>query len=141
MRQKGRSRSERGDGYLEYLAARINQALASLGEAELNLRNISLGRLSQVAESLEAAATDVKSLRGAMSTVGEGNRNTPALRESLRRVEYAAGRVSALHQAARDFHAGLMLARQGDTAEYDALGGVCGKTDFHVAPHGLEARG
>ena len=66
MRQKGTSRSERGDGCLEFVVARIEQALFSLGQAEINLRNLRISRLPQVAESLSAAAADIESLRSAL---------------------------------------------------------------------------
>jgi hypothetical protein len=141
MRHKGRSRSESGDGGQEFLVARIDRALASLGKAEINLINLRMSRLPEVAESLAVAAAEVEPLSGALLTASRGIRITALLRAQIQRLEYAAGRVSALHQAAKNFHAGLMLVRQGDMAQYDALGGVCGNPEFQISPHGLEARG
>jgi hypothetical protein len=141
MRQKGRSRPERGDGCLEFVVARIEQALASLGKAEMNLRNFRMNRLSQVAESLLTAAADVELLRLAVPAAGADVRNAAAVRARVKRLGYAAGRVSALHQAANDFQAGLMLARKQEAAEYDALGGVCGTPGYHILQHHLETRG
>jgi hypothetical protein len=141
MRQKGTSISERGGGCLEFVIARIEQALASFAEAEMNLRNLRVSCLPRVAESLAAAAAEVESLRSALPPAGYRVRNAASVRAGMKRLEYAAGRVSALHQAANDFHAGLMHARQRELAEYDALGGVCGSTGCHVQRHCLEARG
>ena len=141
MRQKDRSRLERGDVFLDVLFVRIDRTLASLGEAEINLRNLSASRLPQVAESLAAAAADVESLRVTLSASSQGDRASTGLRIRMKRLEYATGRVSALHQAARDFHSGLMLVRKRELAEYDALGGVSEIPASLVPPHSLEARG
>jgi hypothetical protein len=141
MRQKGTSRSERGDGCLEFVVARIEQALFSLGQAEINLRNLRISRLPQVAESLSAAAADIESLRSALPAAGQGVRNAAVIRARMKRLEYASGRVSILHRAANDFQAGLMLARNQEAAEYDALGGVRGTLASHVPHHCLETRG
>jgi hypothetical protein len=141
MRQRGTSTLEHGDGCLEFVVDRIEQALASLAEAETNLRNLRVSCLPQVAESLAAASAGVESLRAVLPAAGDSVRNAAAVRARMKRLEYASGRVNALHQAANDFHAGLMLARQRELAEYDALGGVCGSPGCHVPQHCLEARG
>jgi hypothetical protein len=141
MRQKDRSRSERGDVRPDVLFVRVDRTLASLGAAEVNLRNLSMSRLPQVAESLAAAAVEVKSLRETLSASSQGTRIPAALRARMKRLEYAAGRVRVLHQAARDFHAGLMLVRKRELAEYDSSGGVSEIPASLVSPHSLEARG
>lgn len=141
MRQKGRSRSEGGDGRWEFLVARIDQAIALLGKAEINLRNLRMNRLPQMAESLAAAVASIDLFRGALATADQANRGTPALRARMKRLHYATVRVSALHQTAVNFHAGLMRIRQGEMAEYDAVGAVCSAPEFHAPRHCLEARG
>jgi hypothetical protein len=141
MREMGRSRPERSDGCLESLDAHVEQALSSLGEAEIHLRNIRMNRLPQVAESLSAAAADVESLRVALPAADLGVRNTAAIRARIKSLEHAATRVSALHEAANNYLAGLMLVRKQEVAEYDAVGAVCGTPGFHVPLHCLETRG
>jgi hypothetical protein len=141
MRQKDRSGSERGDVRPDVLFVRVDRTLASLEEAEVNLRNLSISRLPQVAESVAAAAVDVKSLRETLSASSQGTRIPAALRARMKRLEYAAGRVSVLHQAARDFHAGLMLVRKRELDEYDSSGGVSEVPASLAPPHSLEARG
>jgi hypothetical protein len=141
MRQQDRSRSENSQACSVVLFVRFDRTLASLGEAEINLRNLRRSYLPQVAESLAAAAADVRSLREELSASSLGNRIPAVLRARMKKLEYAAGRMSALHQAARDFHAGLMLVRKRELAEYDASGGVSEIPASLVPPHSLEARG
>ena len=141
MRQEDKSRSERDDLSLEVLVVRTDRTLASLGKAEINLRDLNGNRLPQVVESLAEAAAYAESLREAVSTSSQNLRIPAALRTRVKRLEQSAGRVSALHQAARGFHAGLMLVRKRELAEYDALGGVSEITESLVPPNSLEARG
>jgi hypothetical protein len=141
MRQKDRSRSKRDDLRLEVLVDRIDRTLASLGKAEIELRDLNRSRLPQTVESLAKAAADVESLREKVSISSPGSRIPAVLRTQIKRMEQSAGRVSALHQAARRFHAGLMLVRKRELAEYDALGGVSEVTEALVPSHSLEARG
>ena len=141
MRQNDRSRSKRDDLRLEVLVVRIDRTLASLGKAEINLRDLNRSRLPQVVKYLAEAAAYVESLRETVSTSSQGTRIPAVLRTRIERMEQSAGRVSALHQAAKGFHAGLMLVRKRELAEYDALGGVSEITGSLVPPHSLEARG
>ena len=141
MRQKGRSRPEQGHGSQEFLAARIDQALVSLGVVELNLRDLRISRLSQVGDALAEAAAHVESVRAVLPPSGQGNWVTPELRAQMKTVELAVRRVSTLHQAAREFHSGLLRVRQAEMAGYDALGGVGGVPELQLGMHSLEARG
>jgi hypothetical protein len=141
MRQNDRSRSESGDECLEVLSVRVEQTLASLGEAEIYLRNLNMGRLPKAAESLAAAAASARSLRETLSASSQGCRIPTLLRAEMKRLEHAARRVSALHQAARSFHAGLLLVRKRELAEYDASGGVSEMPASLIPAHSLEARG
>jgi len=141
MRQEGRSRPEQGHGPHEFLAARTDQALSSLGVVELNLRELRMSCLPQVRAALAVAAALVESVRAALPTSGQANWVTPELRAQVKRVELAVRRVSTLHQAARDFHLGLLRVRQAEMAGYDASGGVGGIPELQLGTHGLEARG
>lgn len=141
IRQKGGPGAGCNDRDLKLLSVRIDKALASLGEAEIHLRNLRVSCLPQVAESLAAAVSGLEALRGAVPVSGLGNGITAALWERMMRLQYAVARISALHQAAMTFHAGLAGLRQRETAEYDALGEVRGASESPVSPHCLVARG
>ena len=141
MVHKGRSRLEPGDECLTVVVARIERALASLGEAEINLRNLRVSLLPRVAESLAAAAADVELLRSALQAADHDRVNAVAVRNRMKRLECASGRVSALYRAANSFHAGWMLARKQEVAEYDVLGEFCGTPGCRVPRHCLETRG
>lgn len=141
MRQEDRSRSARADVHLEFLVVQIDQTIAALGRAENGLENLTISRLPQLVESLEIAASEVVSLREALLGPRRSARIPAALRTKVRRLEHASGRVSALFQAAKDFHAGLLLVRARELAEYDALGGVSDGSAALVSSHALEARG
>ncbi len=141
MKQKYRSRSEARGPLGGVLAARMDQAIASLGKAEIELRNLRLSHLPEMADALSAAVADVEALRGTLPTPNQGDQLTAALQAQIKRMKYAAARVSALHRAAMDFHARLMRIRLSEVAEYDAVGAVCNASEFHAPQHCLEARG
>jgi hypothetical protein len=141
MRQKGRSGSGRADLHLELLAGQFDRTLASLMEVEIHLKNLGTNRLSQVAEALEIVADRIESLRARLQSLGQGSPLPDALRARMKRLENATGRVSALHQSARAFHAGLMLVRKRELAEYDALGALSDDPASLLTPYSLEARG
>jgi hypothetical protein len=141
IRQKGGPCAECNDADLKLLSARIDKALALLGEAEMGLRSLRLSGLPQVAESLAATVSALEALREAVPVRGLGNGITAALRERLMRLHSASARVSVLHQAAMEFHAGLVAIRQRETAEYDALGEVRSASAFPPSPNCLVARG
>lgn len=145
MNLKDISRPRAGREAAESVAVQIDRALASLGEAETNLRNLRSGRLPEMASALATAASDLDVLRLSLSASDslprQGKRISPALRDRMKKLGCASSRVCALYEAARAFHAGLALVRRSEAGAYDARGEVCHTTAGCLLPHGLETKG
>lgn len=129
----------------ESVAVHIDRALASLGEAETNLRNLQSSRLPEMASALAMAASDLDSLRLSLSASDsppqQGKRIGAALRDRMKKLGYASSRVCALYGAARAFHAGLALIRRSEAGAYDARGEICRTNAGCLLPHRLETKG
>jgi hypothetical protein len=141
MSPKENSKSRAGHGSAESLSVQIDRALASLGEAEMNLTNLRSSRLSEMARTLATAASEIESLHSSMSTAEPDKRTGATLRAPMQKLRYASSRVCALYGAARRFHAGLALVRRMEAGAYDARGEVCGTSAGCLFPHRLETQG
>lgn len=141
MSPKGSANLESGNKCAEALWIRIDRALASLGEAEMNLRQLRASRLPAMAESLASAASELEALR-LLLPAGEFDKGIYlALRSRIGELGHVSGRVCALYAAASGFHAGLALVREKEAAGYDALGAVHSLPHACRIPHSLETRG
>jgi hypothetical protein len=129
----------------ESVAVQIDRALASLDEAETNLRNLRSSHLAEMASALATAASDLDALRLSLSASDtpprQGKRVSAALRDRMKKLGCASSRVCALYGAARAFHAGLALIRRSEEGAYDARGEICRTTAGCLLPHGLETKG
>jgi hypothetical protein len=145
MSPKDIAKSGAGCGAAESVAVQIDRALASLGNAESNLRELRSSSLDEMVQALALAASDLETLHSSLaaqrSSPKEGRRADGALRARVNKLRRASSRVCALYGAARAFHSGLALIRRMEAGAYDARGKVCGRTGGSSLPHRLETKG
>jgi|GEM_PF-2424304 len=122
---------------LEPSAARFDQAIASLAEAEANLRNPRRERLPELVQTMERTAGELRALRSSLVSMQPDGPDRAMLRRRLNEFRHSAGRVNALYCAARKFHEGLVQIHRLETGGYDVRGGAPGCSALHC----LEARG
>lgn len=141
MSRKDISRSVTGCGPAASVAVQIDRVLASLGDAEISLRNLRSSRLPEMAEALALAAFDLQSLRLSLSNLEPDRPIGGALRARMQQLGYASSRVCVLYGAARKFHEGLALIRRTEAGAYDAHGEVRGMPVCSWLSHRLETQG